>query len=430
MRASTLKSQLDLDEKERLEALKSGGGDEGEGEAGEKKRKGRKAQHEGGEIRGIRPLTQAELIEAALEEEEKNKEALRDWLKKEEEKRELRRVGRKRVRGPRWTWVSRTVGGRLVEEVQAQAPVLQMEMDMEKEALSGKEVQKEGNEVPTAPTEVGNPGASGEAVNVGTATGRPLESTNKDTEPSDAPAETAGPALAAQSNLVARGDPAETGTTTTTIPSSGPAVPFEATEHGSPIPTSNGIPPITHGKDAVDAVPPHASPLASAPPSRTCEADTESASNTAIASTSDTSAPTLPPPDTAAGLSDNTTSRKATVPVTAATADSTISTPPDSSHDPAATLQPVIPPSTTQPAIPPPSATPAPETIPTLPTEATPAPSGPYTRNYIILSQVPGGLAGEMKLVLGDHVEWDRVKYIPGRARPLSMSSSLYPILS
>ena len=51
------------------------------------------------------------------------------------------------------------------------------------------------------------------------------------------------------------------------------------------------------------------------------------------------------------------------------------------------------------------------------------APStGPYTRNYIILSKVPGGLAGEMRLILGDHVDWDRVQYVPTRARPLSES--------
>jgi hypothetical protein len=53
-------------------------------------------------------------------------------------------------------------------------------------------------------------------------------------------------------------------------------------------------------------------------------------------------------------------------------------------------------------------------------------------RNYIILSQVPGGLAGEMKLVLGDHVEWDQVKYIPGRLRPLRTSSCVFysPLVS
>ncbi|EIW73587.1 hypothetical protein TREMEDRAFT_59761 [Tremella mesenterica DSM 1558] len=97
MRASTLRTEKEILQKEQEDQQKV-------------HRKGRKALHEGGEVRGLRPMTQSELITAALEEEERNKEALRDWLKREEEKRELRRVGRKRVRGPRWTWVSRTVG--------------------------------------------------------------------------------------------------------------------------------------------------------------------------------------------------------------------------------------------------------------------------------------------------------------------------------
>nr|ODN86874.1 hypothetical protein L203_03647 [Cryptococcus depauperatus CBS 7841] len=79
-------------------------------------RRGRRAMHEAKYVRIHKRLTQDELIAAALEEEERNKEKLRNWLKKEEEKRELRRVGRKVVKGPRWTWVSRTVE-KLVEEV-------------------------------------------------------------------------------------------------------------------------------------------------------------------------------------------------------------------------------------------------------------------------------------------------------------------------
>ncbi|WVO23755.1 uncharacterized protein IAS62_005112 [Cryptococcus decagattii] len=93
-----------------------GDGDAEEDDGKNKGRRGRVAQHIAATRTIRKPLTQSQLIEAALEEEERNKEALRDWLKKEEEKRELRRVGRKVVKGPRWTWVSRTVG-RLVEEV-------------------------------------------------------------------------------------------------------------------------------------------------------------------------------------------------------------------------------------------------------------------------------------------------------------------------
>ena len=105
LRASTLRTEDNILEKQK--ALKEN-----------PNRKGRRAQHETGEIRTVRKMTQDELIAAALEEEESNKEALRDWVRREEEKRELRRVGRKRVVGPRWTWVSRTVG-KLVEEVES-----------------------------------------------------------------------------------------------------------------------------------------------------------------------------------------------------------------------------------------------------------------------------------------------------------------------
>jgi vacuolar protein sorting-associated protein 72 len=41
-------------------------------------------------------------------------------------------------------------------------------------------------------------------------------------------------------------------------------------------------------------------------------------------------------------------------------------------------------------------------------------------RNYLILSQVPGGLPAELKLILGDHVEWDGVQFIPARNRPIN----------
>jgi len=45
--------------------------------------------------------------------------------------------------------------------------------------------------------------------------------------------------------------------------------------------------------------------------------------------------------------------------------------------------------------------------------------SSQYTRNYLILSQIPGGLPAELSLVLGNHVEWDQVNYIPARNRPV-----------
>lgn len=43
-----------------------------------------------------------------------------------------------------------------------------------------------------------------------------------------------------------------------------------------------------------------------------------------------------------------------------------------------------------------------------------------YARNYLILSQIAGGLPEELKLILGDHIEWDQMKYIPHKGRPIS----------
>lgn len=238
LRASTLKTEQAILEKEQAKA------DSG--------RKGRKAQHHGGEPRGGRKMTQDELIAAALEEEERNKESLRDWLKREEQRRELRRVGRKRVRGPRWTWVSRTVG-RLVEEVE-------------------------------------------------------------------------------------------------------PAVQDS---------TTSGV--IEQVEDVRDA--PAAAPSAT---------------------------PTLIDPQS--GNAEAGPSRlPAEVPVTAATTPAQIEATPNTSSD-------AVNPS---------------DANPPLPTEAA---LQQYTRNYLILSQVPGGLAAELQLILGDHVKWDNVQYIPHRNRPISKS--------
>ena len=60
-------------------------------------------------------LTQADLIALALEREEENRESLKDWLKKEEERRLKSKEGRKVVEGPRIRWVSRIEGLKLVE---------------------------------------------------------------------------------------------------------------------------------------------------------------------------------------------------------------------------------------------------------------------------------------------------------------------------
>jgi cell division septation protein DedD len=56
------------------------------------------------------------------------------------------------------------------------------------------------------------------------------------------------------------------------------------------------------------------------------------------------------------------------------------------------------------------------------------APTGPYTRNYLILSQVPGGLESELSLILGDHVDWSNVKVIPARNRPINRKPPMDPL--
>lgn len=62
-----------------------------------------------------RQLTQADLIALALEREEENRESLKDWLKKEEERRLKSKEKRKVVEGPRIRWISRVEGVEVVE---------------------------------------------------------------------------------------------------------------------------------------------------------------------------------------------------------------------------------------------------------------------------------------------------------------------------
>jgi len=244
LRASTLKTDAEIEEKEKAEKTVV-------------HRKGRVAMHKGGEARGVRNFTQAELIAEALEEEERNKEELQKWLRREEERRELRRVGRKRVRGPRWTWISRTVG-KMVEVVEGEG-VKEVEVRQAKEK---EDVEAESSADVPPKTAVNPP----------------------------------------------------TSETTTQIPSA-----------GTPI-----APPATNSVEA---------------PSN------------AVASSSKLVDPTP-------------------------------------ASNPTSTLQ-------------------------SAPTPLQQPESSQYTRNYIILSQIPGGLPAELSLVLGNHVEWDQVNYILARNRPV-----------
>lgn len=256
LRASTLATAAttDPDAQGEGEGEAEDGDDDGGG-GKNKGRRGRVAQHIATTRTIRKPLTQTQLIEAALEEEERNKEALRDWLKKEEEKRELRRVGRKVVKGPRWTWVSRTVG-RLVEEV--------------------PECEEKSQEEPRGEAE---------------------KSQGQDT-------------------------------------------PQQVTSPKAPQSEESKINP-----------PPLPSPKS--------QSQSQSPKN-------------------------NTTIKPA--------------------------------PDTYQPS------------PPVTETEAQPQsePNVPYTRNYIILSQIPGGLPAELQIVLGSHVEWDKLKIIPSRNRPISVFLYIY----
>jgi hypothetical protein len=350
LRASTLKTEEEILERERLQK--------------EGRPKGKRAQHETGQIKVVKRLTQDELIAAALEEEERNKEALRDWVRKEEERRELRRVGRKRVVGPRWTWVTRTVG-KLVEEVE--------------EAVGDVEAVKQP-----------------EAV----------ETVTSATTPEPAPA---------GSNV----DENEAGKQALVVPavdaaSAGPKVEPPQTALATDMDTASSAAPDTP---------------APAPLSEAIADQTEVTPRTPLV---DEPAPTSP----AAGVEPTKGSPVVDKPAKAPSA--TAPTPPTSSTVPepisASVTESVGPPAsavkdmTTQPS----TASKPPETVPatasapaaasTSAPEPVPAPEAPaqYTRNYIILSEIPGGLAAELRLILGDHVEWDQVKYIPHRNRPIS----------
>ena len=300
LRASTLRTEETILEKEKEEKELAG-------------RKGRKAMHEGGEARGVRPLTQAELIAEALEEEERNRESLRDWVRREEERRELRRVGRKRVRGPRWTWISRTVG-KLVEEVGGEETVQERPAKINKRLDGGE-------------TSDNTPVPAPEAISV-----------DKPDEPQ--PSDTVG----------------------------------EGEVDGTA---------VEHVSKAVD------------PPNTTASNGlTNGVSQGHVEAT-------VQPPESAAQ-----SSPPQQLPRENPTSPDAAATTPDQRN-----ANPAKPPETTS------RSSVAPQLPPEIPDSA-----AQYARNYLILSQVPGGLPAELALVLGDHVHWDEMQYIPHRNRPISQS--------
>lgn len=43
--------------------------------------------------------------------------------------------------------------------------------------------------------------------------------------------------------------------------------------------------------------------------------------------------------------------------------------------------------------------------------------AGPFTRNYLVLEEIRGGLEAEMDVILGDHIDWTRVPVVSTRNR-------------
>ncbi|OCF43971.1 hypothetical protein I317_02241 [Kwoniella heveanensis CBS 569] len=409
LRASTLKTEEEIKAREAAEKAARGN-------------KGRRPQHETGEVRGQRRMTQDELIAAALEEEERNKEALRDWLKKEDEKRELRRVGRKRVKGPRWTWVSRTVN-RLVEVVEA-----------EKKAEEGKTASKSAAST-TAPENK--------------ADGQKVEQ-QKD-EAATGPEIVKAVAVAKHDTL----DSSITGSTTLAqIESQNTEVPVDGNVSSPQVEATQASP-----SGQVSALTASTAALPSTPLVGTATdpepGQTDGAADVNVSGTPGTGAPTDPiarPSDriTTDGIKDQNT-EPAPLPSTGTTVEphAVPASPTHATGDDSSTAVPRKVPTQTeitanaeagpskQPAVAgssgPTTAGSSDRVVQTLSgtkQAAEPAPvdeTSQYTRNYLILSQVPGGLPAELKIVLGDHVEWEEVTYIPARNRPIVRRPPICP---
>lgn len=397
LRASTLKTEADVIERERQEKIEK-----------QNSRKGRKAQHVTGEIRGARPMTQSELIAAALEEEERNKEALTDWLKKEEERRELRRVGRKRVRGPRWTWVSRTVG-RLVEVVDEEGTAGPAATSRDSTVPPGagggrgETIPREEGPSPVASTDTPATEEKKEAkaFSVGPP---PAEGPSQNTEPppAGAPSENTDDPLQQPASV-------ETPTTVHGPGTPGPAVPPSTTMVPNVGVTTN---PTAAAESVVTASEPppeadtakeptkQATELPSADPPSTSKVDTS-----ATPKNDDVTA--TPKNDDVPQARSNISEKGSETPTTVTETLGNSSAPQASTTDNVAASTPAVGGSTDGHK---------------QGEKDHEAATGPYTRNYLILSQVPGGLPAELKLILGDHVDWSDVKVVPARNRPISES--------
>ncbi|WVW84457.1 hypothetical protein I302_106491 [Kwoniella bestiolae CBS 10118] len=341
LRASTLKTEQEILEKENQQKIN----------LDKYPSRGKRRVEDG-------PKTQDELIAAALEEEERNKEALRDWLKKEDEKRELRKIGRKRVKGPRLTWVSRTVG-RLVELVNEGVVKEVKEVHEVDKMDEGK--GREGNETDKGEAKEKKEGDKGEEEE------NRVEKIGEKQNSVSGAQETTIPLPRPQATDEEKKSPA--------IENTANSQTLEQPEVNDKI--QSGIDPITDGNTLRQ---PTTDPISASGP-------TEKPKDGSI----QPPLPTKPSIDDAPRILDP------------AAPSQTLTTPPEA----------------------------GPSRPTTKPTNDPPAPTenddSQYTRNYLILSQIPGGLTEEIKLILGDHVEWDEVMYIPSRNRPINRKLPICP---
>ncbi|WWC70597.1 uncharacterized protein I206_104548 [Kwoniella pini CBS 10737] len=394
LRASTLKTEEEIRLREENEKFNKG-------------KKGRRAQHETGEIRGLRPMTQFELIEAALEEEERNKEALRDWLKKEDEKRELRKISRKRVRGPRLTWVSRTVG-KLVEIVGEEEVV--NEVSNQSETGITKKVEKGVPLVEEEKKDDEKDASAKDVTNGDVEVVEPREDTTemnkedlKSTDRGNAEKVETVPATPAASIPEI--------TASNVLPVS-PQLTVDTTDlqPNEPVPDAqdltNEVTPVQHTEpqqpDNTISLTDNAQPKDTPMPTDTSHPESASQPGDLSTTKPNESFPSLPAGSTiVAGAPDPSRTIDRSVEVEAEPAPKALDVGTDSKvvSEPASAMQPVTQTSD----------------------------ESQYMRNYLILSQIPGGLTEEIKLILGDHVEWDKVMYVPGRNRPLNRKKPICP---
>ncbi|WWC88868.1 uncharacterized protein L201_003783 [Kwoniella dendrophila CBS 6074] len=386
LRASTLKTDIEIAEKEKLQNETSNNN----------QNKGRRAKNSNVDHeRKNRVMTQDELIAAALEMEEKNKEALKDWLKKEDEKRELRKISRKRVKGPRLTWVSRTVG-KLIEVI-GESNVVEEEVPAEKTKATEEEKKVEDtHQEKITPTDQATEQPNISVVNEDIA----ITSADRQTSPVTKPSPTSLTSTQNEPthNQVATNQPPTTQSLDADVDQNPPSVNITANIPSAAQTPSPLEPKITDGTTSLHE--PTAVPMVQ------LQSQEPSTTTTPLNESGNVSGEPLEPIVGGSALTD---------------------TPADKpSSQISSNLPTSIEAGPSKAALAPPTHVPEPSTPEKQAVEQT-TDDYKYTRNYLILSQIPGGLTEEIKLILGDHVEWDQLKYIPARMRPINRRLPICP---